>query len=384
MTRRLDRLLTIEDLEQRANRRLPRMIADFLNGGAEDERTIDWNRRAFAETSFRPRVLVDVSERDLSTTVCGERLALPVVLAPTGLARLVHHEGEMAAARAATAAGSLLVVSSASSFPLESLSNAVDGPMWFQLYPWGDRGLTGGLIDRAERAGYRALCVTVDVPAVGGRERDIRNGFTVPPRVRPANVLDVARHPRWLLGLARGGRITLENLVGLPGGPGDDALSLARYINEELLNPANDWEELAWIRERWSRPLLVKGVLTAEDARRAVAHGVDGIVISNHGGRQLDGAPATLDVLPEILEATEGEIDVLIDGGIRRGSDVVKAIATGAKACLVGRPFWYGLACGGEDGVTRMFEILRTEIDRTLALIGCPRVDKLDPTYLRR
>lgn len=379
--KRLVRLVTVDDAARLARRRLPRVIADFVTGGAEDEVTVRRNRTAFTDVELRPRYLVDVSQRSMQTTFLGQQLQLPVLLAPTGLARLVHPDGELAAARAASAAGSLLVVSSASSVSIERVAQEVDGPLWFQLYPWGDREVTGALIERAERAGYVGLCVTVDVPAVGGRERDVRNGFTVPPRVTLNNAIDVARHPRWVYGLLHPPRISLANLAELGGT--NDVVSLARFVEEHLLNPANNWEELAWIRERWSGPLAIKGIMTGDDARRAVATGVDAIMVSNHGGRQLDGVGASLDALIEIRRAVGEDMPLVLDGGIVRGSDVVKAIALGADVCMIGRAFWYGLACGGEQGVARVLEILATEIDRTLALVGCSDIRDLDPSYVR-
>lgn len=372
--------MSVADVARRARRRLPKIIWDFLEGGAEDELTLIRNRSAFGRVELRPRILVDVSSRSTTTTLFGKELKLPVLLAPTGLACLSHPEGEIAAAKAAKASGTLLVVSSASSISIEDVAAASDSPLWFQLYPWRDRKVTGTLIERAQNAGYAALCVTVDVPAVGGRERDVRNGFTVPPRVTLGNAVDLLRHPAWLMGMARGPRITLANLLDL-GGP-KDVVSLARFVDEQLLNPANDWDELKWMREQWNGPLLIKGILTGGDARRALDHGVDGVIVSNHGGRQLDGVSAALVSLIEVKAAIGDEIPVIVDGGIRRGSDVVKAMALGAQACMIGRPFWYGLACGGQAGVEHVLEIFRQEIDRTLALLGCPQLSQLGKEFV--
>jgi L-lactate dehydrogenase (cytochrome) len=373
--------VNISDLRLRARRRLPRFIFDYVEGGAEDEATLRANRLAFGRHAFRPRVLVDVGSIDPSTTVLGERLAMPVILAPCGLTGLLAPAGEILAARAAAAKGTISILSTMSVCSLEEVAAAVPHPMWFQLYVWKDRGVTRGLVERCRQAGYRALCLTVDVPVVGSRERDVRNGFTVPPRVTLANVLEVLRHPRWLLRMRRSPRATFGNFAGTAGAGGKDAVSLAAFATRQF-DPSMTWADLDWLRSLWPGPLVIKGIATAEDARLAVEHGVQAIVVSNHGGRQLDGAPATLDVLPEIVEAVQGRAEVLLDGGIRRGSDVVKALALGARACLIGRPFLYGLASDGEAGAVLALDILRRELDRTLALIGCPRLDRLDRSFL--
>jgi len=375
--------ITIEDLRSHARRRLPRMVFEFVDGGAEDESTIRANRRGFEDLAFRPRVLVDVSRRSQEVTVLGRRLSTPVLLAPTGLSRVAGRDGELAAARAAATCGTLSVVSTAASVSLEDVAAAAPEPQWFQLYPWGDRAVTTRLIERARRLGYTAMVVTADVPVIGGRERDLRNGMTVPPRVSPRTGYDVARHPRWLAELLTGPRITFANLVGLFPHLSHSASSLARQ-SLELLNAAHTWDDLTWMKETWGGPTLLKGVMCAEDAALAVEHGCDAVIVSNHGGRQCDCLPATIDVLPEVVAAVGDRAEVLLDGGIRRGSDVVKALALGAKACLVGRPWLYGLAAGGETGVVQALEMLRAEIDRTLALVGRPGIGDLDPTVLRR
>lgn len=375
--------LTLDDLRTRARRRLPRMVFDFIDGGAEDERTIRENRRGFEDLAFRPRVLVDVSRRSQEVTVLGQHLSTPVLLAPTGLSRVAGRDGERAAARAAARCGTVSVVSTAASVSLEDVAAATPQPQWFQLYPWGDRSVVIQLIERARRLGYTAMVVTADVPVVGGRERDQRSGMTVPPRVGPGTAYDVLRHPRWVAELLTGPRITFANLTGVYPHLGRSAGSLAKQ-SMELLNAAHTWKDLAWMREAWGGPTVLKGVMCGEDAALAVEHGCDAVIVSNHGGRQCDHLPATIDVLPEVVAAVGDRAEVLIDGGVRRGSDVVKALALGAKACLVGRPWLYGLATGGEAGVVQALEMLRAEIDRTLALVGRPGVDDLDPTVLRR
>jgi L-lactate dehydrogenase (cytochrome) len=371
----LGKIYEVDDLRRAARRRIPRMIADFVDGGADGEWTVGSNRRGFDRVTFRPRQLVDVSQRDLGVSVFGRDVALPLVLAPAGLARLVHPEGELAAARAAAEAGTMFSASIASSQSLEDIAAAAP-PGWFQLYLWRDRDVVAALLDRAKEAGYRTLCLTVDVPIVGKRIRDLRNGLTIPPRIRPGTVFDVALHPRWASGLLRGSKITFSNLIGLADG--DDAVSLASYVNTELINAAASWRDLEWLRAVWECPIVVKGVLTAGDAVRAVDAGANGVVVSNHGGRQLDGTDATITALPEVVAAVGPEIEVFLDGGVRRGADVVKAVALGARAVLVGRPWFWGLAAGGQEGVRRMLEIFAEEIDRTLALIGRASIGEVD------
>lgn len=365
------RELTIADLRGRARRHLPRMIFDFLDGGAEDEVALRRNRRAFDRLALTPSYLADVADRDLTTTVLGRRLSSPVLLAPAGLLRLLHPQGEVAAAEAATARGQGYVLSTAASASIEEVAGAAPGPRWFQLYLWRDREVVAWLVERALEADYDALCLTVDVPAYGQRERDLRNGFGVPLRITPRRAVDVAFHPRWLLGLARTPKVTFANLRGIEGAQGDGAVPLIRYVDQELTNPAATWDELAWLRSIWPRRLVVKGVLDPEDARRAVDAGADGIVVSNHGGRQLDTAPASMCALPAVVAAVGDAAEVLLDSGVRRGSDVAKALALGARACLVGRPYLYGLAAGGRAGVGRALEIFDDELSRTLALVGC-------------
>ncbi|SHK53486.1 L-lactate dehydrogenase (cytochrome) [Pseudonocardia thermophila] len=379
---RLSRAVNIADLRAAARRRLPRMVFDFVDGGAEDEITRDDNEAAFRRLKFRPRVLVDVSERPQEVTVLGRRLSLPVILGPTGLMRMVDHAGELAAARAAEKFGTVSVQSSGASVSLEDVARSATTPQWFQLYPWGDRRTIEHLIGRARDAGYAAMVVTVDVPVVGAREKDLRNGLTVPPEVSPRTGWDVLRHPRWLASLLTHPKPTYANFVGLmPDARGTSGLA-AHTMG--MLNPGHTWRDLEWMVERFGGPVVLKGVMTAEDARRAVETGCRAVVVSNHGGRQADSVPAAIDVLPEIADEIGGEADVLLDGGIRRGSDVVKALALGATACLIGRPWVYGLGAGGTAGVERVLEILQTEIDRTLALIGRPGVGSLDRTAIQQ
>jgi len=375
-------VLTIEDLRRQSRRRLPRAVFDFIDGAAEDELTLRRNREAFERAALVPRVLVDVHEVDLATTVLGQRLAAPLLLAPTGLCGMATSCGEIPAARAAVAAGVAFTASCMSSVTLEEIAGRVPGEHWFQLYVWRDRAITRSLVERAAAAGYRVLVVTVDTPVLGRRERDLRNGATIPPRITVRNALDTLRRPRWLLAMARGPRVTFANVSGDAPAGGVRPFALSPYVNG-LFDPAVTWDDLDWLRGLWRGPLVVKGVLSTEDARLAADHGADAIVVSNHGGRQLDGAPATLDALPAIADRVGGRLEILLDGGVRRGADVARALALGARACMIGRPYLYGLAAGGEAGVARVIEILTAELRRVLALLGCTRVEDVGPACVR-
>jgi L-lactate dehydrogenase (cytochrome) len=378
----LTRAYTIDDLRRLARRRLPRAVFDFIEGGAGDERTVARNRAAFERLLFQPRVLVDVSKREQATVVLGEPVATPVLVSPTGMAGLCWPRGEVAAARAAHESGTIYTLSTHSSCSIEEVAAGAPGPLWFQLYVWQNRDLTRSFVERARAAGYRALLLTVDVPVISRRERDLRNGFTVPPRITVGNALDTLRRVGWMRRVLLGPRLTLANLIGAPGAPRADIVTLAGVAHRQV-DPSIAWADLAWFRSLWSGPLLLKGVLTVADARRAAEHGVDGLVVSNHGGRQLDGTPATVEALPEIVDAVGHRMEVLLDGGVRRGADVVRALALGARAVMVGRPYLYGLGAGGPDGVRRALEILKGEIDHALALVGMPRVGDLDRTVVR-
>jgi L-lactate dehydrogenase (cytochrome)/(S)-mandelate dehydrogenase len=366
--------VTVGDWQERARRRLPSMIWAYVENGADRERSLRANEEAFRLWQLRPRVLAGVAEVDLSSRVAGVPLELPVLLAPLGLAGALHWRGEVAAARAAERAGTRLVLSTGSSYSLEEVSEAADEHHFFQLYPWGDRSLTGALIDRASDAGYAAMFVTVDVPVVGNRLGERRFGMGIPPVVTPARVARAVTKPRWSYGYVRHRRVSLQNLA-TPGTRGSVLATAQRQAVN--MRPDLAWSDLAWMRERWPGPLFVKGILGVEDAARALEHGADGIVVSNHGGRQLDGCPAPLDVLPEVVAAVQGRAQVLIDGGVRSGSDVAVALALGADAVLIGRPQAYGLAAAGEGGVTGVLGLLRKELQRTLHLMGVASVRHL-------
>jgi L-lactate dehydrogenase (cytochrome) len=380
-------LLTIDDLRHRARRRLPRAVFDFIDGGAEDELTLRRNESAFKQITFRPRVLVDTHLREQSVSVLGQHLSTPLILAPTGLCGMAAPRGEILAARASLNAGVIFTLSSMSAVSIEDTARAVPGPHWFQLYVWRDRELTRSLIERAAAAGYRAMVITVDVPVLGQRERDLRNGATIPPRVTLRNAVDSLQKLGWLLGMARNPRIDFVNVAR----PGDSLgpFALGPFVNSQF-DPSVSWSDLAWFRSIWHGPLVLKGIMSAEDAVRAADCGVDAVVVSNHGGRQLDGLPAAIEVLPEVVDAVGDRLEVLFDGGVRRGTDVLKALALGARACMIGRPYLYGLGAAGQAGVERSIAILRAEIDRAQALLGRPSLGDLDrhtvrlpPTWLR-
>lgn len=377
---RLAALHSVADVRAEARRRLPRVVFDFVDGGAEDESTVRGNEAAFADWWFVPRPLVDVSTRSTRTELFGRSLRAPLVVAPTGLAGLVWPHGEAVAAAAANAWGIPYTLSCAGSCSIEDVraATAAGAPLWFQLYVWQDRALTEQLVERARRSGYEVLCLTVDVPLSGRRERDLRNGMTIPPRIGLSSGLDALRHLSWLVRFARA-PVTFANVrdvevadPGAEGGaPGSGTMALGAYVNSQL-DPSASWAELRWLREQWSGPLVVKGVLDPETARRLVGEGVDGIVVSNHGGRQLDSAVPSLVALPSIVAAVGASTVVLMDGGVRRGTDIAKALALGADAALVGRPHLWGLAAGGGVGVARVLSLFEDELDRALALLGCP------------
>ena len=376
-------IVNTDDVRRMAHRRLPKFVFDFVDGGAEDEVTLRANRRAYEDITFRSRVLVDVSQRDMGTTVLGEPVKLPVLLAPAGSQTLLRSEGELASARAAGREGTIFALSTASGYTIEEVAAVATGPLWFQLYPLGMQKDTASLVERARNAGYKALCVTVDVPTVGKREREIRNKVSLPPRVTFNKLSDLVRRPLWLSDFAFGPRFMLKNLEDIESLRGKPARAVWEYWGKARANRVFTWEDMAWLRRLWSGPLVIKGIMTAEDAQRALDHGVNGIVVSNHGGRQLDGLSATIEVLPEIVAAVAGRAEVFIDGGIRRGADVVKAIALGARACLIGRPYLFGLAMGGEAGVRQVIQMLQSEIDRTMTFLGCRTLAEVDHTAVR-
>ena len=379
---RSDNLASIEDLRQRARRRLPKAIFDFIDGGSQDEVSLAANRRDFERLALVPRVLTDVSKRQLASTVLGERVAFPLIVAPTGLAGLLSRKGEVAEARAAEAAGIPYCLSQMAASSIEEVKAATRRSFWFQSYLVKDRSINEALIDRAASAGCKVLVITLDTKAQGPRERDMRNGFTVPPRVTWRNALDVLRRVHWLRDVAMGPRVTFANLAGSLVGS-SDIISIARFAAEQY-DFSVGWSHIDWCRARWNGKLALKGILTVEDARLALEHGADAVIVSNHGGRQLDHSRSSIAALPAIVDAVGDRTEVILDGGVRRGGDILKALALGARACMAGRPFLYGLAAGGERGVTRAIDLLRNEVDNNLALLGRASVQDLDRSAIRR
>ena len=379
---RSDNLASIEDLRQRARRRLPKAIFDFIDGGSQDEVSLAANRRDFERLALVPRVLTDVSKRQLASTVLGERVAFPLIVAPTGLAGLLSRKGEVAEARAAEAAGIPYCLSQMAASSIEEVKAATRRSFWFQSYLVKDRSINEALIDRAASAGCKVLVITLDTKAQGPRERDMRNGFTVPPRVTWRNALDVLRRVHWLRDVAMGPRVTFANLAGSLVGS-SDIISIARFAAEQY-DFSVGWTHIDWCRARWNGKLALKGILTVEDARLALEHGADAVIVSNHGGRQLDHSRSSIAALPAIVDAVGDRTEVILDGGVRRGGDILKALALGARACMAGRPFLYGLAAGGERGVTRAIDLLRNEVDNNLALLGRASVQDLDHSAIRR
>jgi isopentenyl diphosphate isomerase/L-lactate dehydrogenase-like FMN-dependent dehydrogenase len=376
------RVVCIEDFRPIARARVPQSVFDYLDGGAEGEVTLRENCRVFNDVTFRPRHAVEVAQCDLRGRVLGFELALPFLLAPVGYSRLMHPGGEVAAARAAGRAGTGYILSTISGHKLEDVKAGSSGPVFYQLYLMGGRGAAEAAIERARVAGFSALVVTIDTPVSGIRERDHRNGMkeliSGGPLEKIPYLPQILSRPGWLISfLLDGGVPALPNVV-VPGKGPMPLVDVAAALAESTVT----WADLRWIREIWRGPIVVKGVLTGDDARRAMDEGCAGISVSNHGGRQLDGVPASLRALPEVVEAVQGRIEVLMDGGIRRGTDIVKAICMGARAVLCGRAYAYGLAAAGEAGVDRAIEILRTDLERTLRLLGCASIAELDRSYV--
>jgi L-lactate dehydrogenase (cytochrome) len=374
-------ILSIEDLRALAKKRIPRAIFDYAAGGAYEERTLLRNTADLDAMTFRQRVMVDVSNVSLATTLAGASASMPLAIGPTGLAGLFHADGEILAARAAAACGIPYCMSTMSICSIEDVREATRRPFWFQQYLMRDRGFNQELIDRAAAAQCSALMLTLDLQVLGERRRDPRNGLTIPPRLTLRNALDVATKPSWAFKVLFGKRRTFGNLIGRIGGS-SGFRTLSEWTATQF-DPSANWRDVEWVRSRWPGKLILKGVLDAADARFGLAAGADAIVVSNHGGRQLDGAPSSISVLPEIVEAVGGRCEVLFDGGIRSGQDIAKALALGARGTLIGRSFLYALAAAGEAGVAKAIEIMRNELRVTLALTGTSNVDAVGPHILR-
>jgi isopentenyl diphosphate isomerase/L-lactate dehydrogenase-like FMN-dependent dehydrogenase len=382
--RRLSRAVNIEDLRELARCRLPRIVFSYLDGGAEDECTLRENRRAFETVTFRPHQAVRVPSCDLRTRVLGMELSMPLLLAPVGYLRVMHPDGEIAAARAAGKAGVGFILSTVSGYRLEDVKAASTETIWYQLYLTGGRAAAENAMLRAMDVGYTVLVITIDTTVLGHREREVRDGMEQLLRgniwSKIPFVPQILARPRWLARfLLDGGLPNMPNIVS----PGTGVLRV-RDAHTAMKREAFSWDDMQWIRALWKGPIVIKGVLSADDAKRSLDHGAAAVVVSNHGGRQLDGVPASLQVLPEVVAAVNNQAEVLMDSGIRRGSDIVKAICLGARAVLCGRAYAYGLAAGGEAGVTRALDILRGDLERCLKLLGCPSVDVLNQSYVRK
>ena len=374
-------LNSIADLRDLARARIPRAIFEYADRGAYDEVTLERNRSHLRALQFRQRVMVDVSQQSLHTTLLGQPAAIPLAIGPTGLTGLFHANGEMLGARAAEQFGVPFCLSTMSICSIEDVRQAVSKPFWFQLYLVRDREFNRELIERARAAQCSALMLTVDMPVQGLRRRDPKNGLSIPPRLTTKNLIDVLTKPEWALRVLFGKRRTFGNLEGRLGG-GQGLSTLSQWIASQF-DLTVTWKDVEWLRGLWPGKLIVKGILDAEDARQACDAGVDALVVSNHGGRQLDGAPATIDVLPEVVTAVAGRCEVLMDGGVQSGQDILKALALGARGCLIGKAFLYALAAKGEAGVGLALDILRSELRISLALTGCNAVGDAGPHILR-
>ena len=379
--RRLAKAASVADLRRLAQRRLPQGVFDYIDGGAEDERTLSDNVSAFANVSFRPRVLRGLSDVRIGSSILGNTLEYPLILAPTGFTRIADPQGELAVARSAARAGLPYTLSTLSTRSIEEVRSVSDGRLWFQVYAWRDRGLLKEMIDRAAAARFEALVLTVDTAVLGRRERDIRHGFSLPPTIGLKTIVDGVRHPSWTWSFIRSEPIRFANVIGREVGDGASPVRLSDYINTQF-DSGLSWRDVDWLRSVWDGPIVLKGVQTVEDARLAVKVGVEAIALSNHGGRQLDGAPAILGLVAPVSDAVGGEIEIICDGGIRRGSDIVKAVALGASAAMAGRAYLYGLGAAGEMGVDRVLEWFRNDLIRTLNLIGVSSFEELDRTCL--
>jgi L-lactate dehydrogenase (cytochrome) len=381
VTRRLAHAANVADLRKIARRRLPRGVFDYVDGGAEDERTLAENSAAFARIAFRPRVLRGVGTVDPSSTLLGQPMPIPLVLAPTGFTRIVESDGELSVARAANRAGLPYTLSTLGTRSIEEVAAVSSGRKWFQLYMFRDRGLVEEMVKRAASANYEALVFTVDLTVHGRRERDVRRGFSLPPQIGLDTMIDGAIHPAWTWAFVRGEPIRFAN-VGRGAGDGSTAVSLAEYISEQM-DPGLSWHDVRWLRGVWDGPIVLKGIQTVADARIAADEGVEAIVLSNHGGRQLDSAPATVDLVAPVVDEVGERVEVICDGGVRRGSDIVKAVALGARACMVGRAYLYGLGAAGERGVDFVLGLLDADIRRTMALIGASDIEHLERDLLQ-
>ncbi len=381
--RRLRKAASVEDFRRIAKRRLPHGVFDYIDGGAEDERSLANNSQAFGRYEFQPRILRDVSHLDTSTTIFGRPMAMPLILAPTGFTRIAQSQGELAVTRAAERAGIPCSLSTMGTRSIEELAAVSEGDKWFQIYTWRDRGLVKELVDRSKRAGFTAVWLTVDTAVLGRRERDVRRGMTLPPKIGPGTIVDGAIHPGWTWDFLRSEPITFANVVGLSDDDGSTAVNLAEHMARQF-DPALSWDDVDWLRSIWDGPIVLKGIQTVADAKQAVAMGVDGLGLSNHGGRQLDDAPAPIELVEPVRDEVGDRATIICDGGVRRGSDIVKALALGADAVSMGRPYLYALGAAGERGVDQLLGFMREGMERTMALTGRRSVAEIDRSLVRR
>lgn len=378
----VDEVFSILQMRDLAKTKIPSVMFDYLEGSAEDEMTFDWNRRSFSKYEFVPRTLQDVSNIDLSSTFQGVDIDIPVISAPTGMSRMFHWEGEKAVVRATHKAGTAYALSTVSTTSIEDVANESSGPLFFQIYAWHNKEMVKDFIERSRNNNYKGLMLAVDLAALGKRDRDLRNGHGRPAVLRKNTALGALSKPAWLFNFLTKPKMRMANMVEhLPHGA--DALKVVDTVNAQFRADVT-WDDAKEMMQQWNGKFMLKGIQCKEDAIKAAELGVSGIILSNHGGRQLDGAPSGLDILPEVVEAVGNKVEVFVDGGITRGSDIIKAVALGAKGCLIGRAYLYGLAAGGEAGVTRVYDILKDEMERTMKLIGCRSVSELDASYVRK
>ncbi|MFL2645825.1 MAG: alpha-hydroxy acid oxidase [Dehalococcoidia bacterium] len=380
--RRLESAANVSDLRKISKRRLPGGVFDYIDGAAEDELTLQRNSAAFQNVEFKPRVFRDVSSISLKSTLFGKELDFPLVMAPTGFGRIANSQGELAVARAADRAGIPYTLSTLGTRSIEEIAAVSKGRKWFQVYVWRDRELVREMLERAIAADFEAIQITVDTAITGRRERDVKHGFTLPPKIGLSTIVDGALHPGWTWDFITAEPISFANVNGKIVGDGSDPITLADYINSQF-DPSLSWNDLEWFRSIWKGPIIIKGIQTVEDAKIAADMGIEGIALSNHGGRQLDGAPAPFELLESVVQSVGGDIEIICDGGVRRGSDIAKALALGANACMIGRAYLYGLGAGGERGVDFVIDHLREGLKRTMMLCGAASLSELKPELLR-
>ncbi len=378
----VNEVFSILEMRDLARKKLPGVMFDYLEGSAEDERTFDWNRNSFSKYEFVPRTLTDVSSIDLSTTFQGVHIDIPVISAPTGMSRMFHWEGEKAVVRATHKAGTAYALSTVATTSIEDVAKESNGPLFFQIYAWHNKEMVKDFIERSRHNNYKGLMLAVDLAALGKRDRDLRNGHGRPSVLRRNTALGALGKPAWLFNFLTKPKMRMANMVDhLPHGA--DALKVVDTVNAQFRSDVT-WNDATEMMQQWNGKFMLKGIQCVEDAVKAAELGVSGIILSNHGGRQLDGAPAAMDILPEVVAAVGDKVEVFVDGGITRGSDIIKAIALGAKGCLIGRAYLYGLAAGGEQGVTRVYDILKDEMERTMKLIGCRSIGELNSSFVRK